>query len=210
MTDPAHIAELTGWTPYGSTWPPDGAAVDMLHPDGTVSEGVRYEHAGMWLWPPPGGRLRRDIVGWRLFHLRVPTACMDSFGGGELTGGAKQMDVQPLEVYATDSNYAVVKPPGRQFPGAVMQGDSLRQLCGLAVGIAKLFRDSGPTDDPEVLGGVQELTELLVGRLLHYQRVLVAHGIELPYTRPVTEEDMVQLLPDQADAEPSAAPDPAT
>ena len=74
------------------------------------------------------------------------------------------MEVQPLEVYATDSNYAVVKPPGRQFPGAVIQGDCLRHLCGLAVNIAQWFRDSGPTDDPEVLGGVQELTELLAGR----------------------------------------------
>jgi hypothetical protein len=24
------------------------------------------------------------------------------------------MEVQPLEVYATDSNYAVIKPPGRR------------------------------------------------------------------------------------------------
>jgi hypothetical protein len=50
MTDPEHIAGLTGWTPYGPTWPPDGATVDVLHPDGTVSEGVRYEHAGVWRW----------------------------------------------------------------------------------------------------------------------------------------------------------------
>ena len=36
------------------------------------------------------------------------------------------MDMQPLEVYAADSNYAVVKPPGRHYPGAVIQGDGLR------------------------------------------------------------------------------------
>jgi hypothetical protein len=107
------------------------------------------------------------------------------------------MEVQPLEVYATDSNYAVIKPPGRQFPGAVIQGDSLSILCSLITDIARWFRDSGPTDDPEVLGNVQELTELLVGRLLHYQQVLDAHGIGLPYTRPVTEADLVRLLPDE-------------
>ena len=117
------------------------------------------------------------------------------------------MEVQPLEVYATDSNYAVVKPPGRQFPGAVIQGDCLRHLCGLAVDIARWFRDTGPTDDPEVLGEVQELAELLVGRLLHYQRVLQAHGIELPYTLPLTEADLVRLLPDDPDAAHGAAPD---
>jgi hypothetical protein len=65
MNRPELLAELAGWTPYGSTWPPDGAAVDVLHPDGTVSEGVRYEHAGLWLWPPLYGILGRDIVGWR-------------------------------------------------------------------------------------------------------------------------------------------------
>ena len=55
------------------------------------------------------------------------------------------MEVQPLEVYADDSNYAVVKPPGRRYPGAVIQGDTLRHLCGLAVGIATWFRDAGAT-----------------------------------------------------------------
>jgi hypothetical protein len=107
------------------------------------------------------------------------------------------MEIQPLEVYATDSNYAVVKPPGRAFPGAVIQGDSLCHLCGLVVDIARWFRDVGPTDDPEVLGDVQELTELLVGRLLHYQQVLETHGIRLPYTRPITETDLVRLTPEE-------------
>jgi hypothetical protein len=111
------------------------------------------------------------------------------------------MDVQPLEVYAADSNYAVIKPPGRQFPGAVIQGDSLRHLAGLAIGVARWLRDCGPTDDPEVLGDVQELTELLVGRLLHYQRVLSAHDIELPFTQPLSEADMIRLLPMVAEGE---------
>jgi hypothetical protein len=111
------------------------------------------------------------------------------------------MEVHPLEVYATDSNYAIVKPPGRQFPGAVVQGDSLRILCEHAVTVAKWFRDIGPTDDPELLGEVQELTELLVDRLLHYQRVLAAHGLDLPYPHPVTEADLIQLLPEEAGGE---------
>jgi hypothetical protein len=121
--------------------------------------------------------------------------------------GARQIEVQPLEVYATDSNYAVVKPPGRQFPGTVVQGDSLRHLAGLAAGVAHWFRDCGPTDDPDVLGDVQELAELLVDRLVHYQRVLHAHGIGLPYSQPLTEADIVRLLPNAPDAEPDAAAD---
>jgi hypothetical protein len=106
------------------------------------------------------------------------------------------MEVQPLEVYATDSNYAVVKPPGRHFPGSVIQGDSLSNLCDMALRVAAWFRDEGSTDDPEVLGNVQDLTELLVGRLLHYQQVLAVHGIKLPYARPLTELDLIRLLPE--------------
>ncbi|AWM37592.1 hypothetical protein GobsT_44190 [Gemmata obscuriglobus] len=118
------------------------------------------------------------------------------------------MEVLPLEVYATDSNYAVVKPPGRNFPGAVIQGDSLRILCGLAVSVARRVRDHAPEDD-EFLSDLQELAQSLVGRLLHYQQVLQAHGVRLPYTRPVTDADLVQLLPEAPDAEPGAAPDTA-
>lgn len=108
------------------------------------------------------------------------------------------MDVQPLEVYATDSNYAVVKPPGRQYPGSVIQGDSLCILCGLAVSLACRVRDNQPQDD-EFLGDLQELTHSLVGRLLHYQSVLLKHGLALPYSRPLTDEDLIWILPHKTD-----------
>ena len=103
--------------------------------------------------------------------------------------------MQQLEVYAADSNYAVVKLPNRQFPGVVIQGDSLRTLCGLAVSVAEQVRDRAPEDD-EFLGELQELVESLVGRLLHYQRVLANHGINLPYAGPVTEAELIRLLPE--------------
>src|SRR4051812_15142373 len=98
------------------------------------------------------------------------------------------MNVEPLEVYASDSNYAVIKPPRRRFPGSVIQGDSLRILCGRALGIAQRVRDRAPQDE-EFLRDLQDLVDSLVGRLLHYQQVLQAHQIELPYGRPITEAD---------------------
>src|SRR6188472_627989 len=102
------------------------------------------------------------------------------------------MEVQSLEVYASDSNYAVVKPPGRQYPGSVIQGDSLFILCRLAVSMSRRVRDDESQDD-KFLGDLQELTHSLVGRLLHYQSVLKEHGIELPYVQPVTEADLIRL-----------------
>jgi hypothetical protein len=106
------------------------------------------------------------------------------------------MHVEPLEVYARDSNYAVVKPPGRRYPGSVIQGDTLSILCDAAKSIAEAVR-TGQTETEDFLGDVEELTNDLIGRVLHYQRVLDDHGIELPYGKRFTEDDLVKLLPDE-------------
>ena len=106
------------------------------------------------------------------------------------------MDVEPLEVYARDSNYAIIKPPGRHFPGSVIQGDTLRELCRLAISVGQRVRDHAAQDE-EFLGELEDLVNALVNRMLHYQRVLVAHGIEFPYSEPVTVKDLLRLLPEK-------------
>ena len=108
------------------------------------------------------------------------------------------MELRTLEVYSEDTNYAVIKPPDRNFPGAVIQGDSLSILCNLAVSIARRVRDGAP-QDIEFLGDLEDLVESLVGRLLHYQQVLQSHNIHLPYARRLTEADCIRLVPDAAD-----------
>src|SRR5262249_10668898 len=114
------------------------------------------------------------------------------------------MDVEPLEVYARDSNYAIIKPPGRRFPGSVIQGDALLELCRLAISVGGRVRVHAAQDE-EFLGDLEDLVNSLVHRLLHYQKVLVAHGIELPYSGPVTVKDLLHLLPErEIDHEPPA------
>lgn len=103
------------------------------------------------------------------------------------------MDVEALEVYARDSNYSVIKPPNRRFPGSVIQGDTLRELCRLAMNVGQRVRDQG-SQDVEFLSDVEDLVNSLVNRLLHYQNVLVAHGIEFPYSEPVTVKDLLHLV----------------
>jgi hypothetical protein len=107
------------------------------------------------------------------------------------------MDVEPLKVYARDSNYAIVKPPGRHFPGSVIQGDTLRELCRLAISVGQRVRDARILDE-ELLGDLEMLVNALVGRLLHYQRVLVAHDIEFPYSEPMTQKDLLHLVPESS------------
>ena len=115
-------------------------------------------------------------------------------------GQRDEMKREELEVFSEASNYAIVRPPGRNFPGAVIQGDSLSILCAEARAIASQVR-SLKIEDEEFLYLVQEHQDKLLGRLLHYQRVLAEHGITLPYSVPAQESDLVVLVEESPDAQ---------
>ncbi len=89
------------------------------------------------------------------------------------------IQTKSIEVFSEASNRAVVRMPGRRFPGVVIQGDSL----SLLVSAARLVREGVPQG-----GALQEtaneLFDLLSGYLAHYESVLAENGIELPYSRP--------------------------
>ena len=110
------------------------------------------------------------------------------------------MNVQPLEVYSESSNYAIVRLPGREFPGSVIQGDTLASLCGDARELSIRLRAVGPQDE-ELLWIAQRIQEQLLGRLLHYQKVLSEHGMRLPYGAPAAAEDQVVLVTPEPDSE---------
>ena len=105
------------------------------------------------------------------------------------------MEIEPLEVYARDPNYAVIRPPGRNYPGCVIQGDSLASLCRMANSIARYAANTEIADE-DFLDDVQELNNALVGRLLHYQDILSKHGIDLPHVHPFDKSNLVELLPE--------------
>ena len=108
------------------------------------------------------------------------------------------METIPLEVYSADSNYAVIKPPGRDYPGAVIQGDSLSILCKTAKSVAEKAK-ARQFDDKDFLYDLQDLLHSLLGRLAHYQQVLVEHGIDLPYSRRIEQDDFIELVPKHDD-----------
>ncbi len=90
-----------------------------------------------------------------------------------------------IEVLAQACNHAVLHLPGRAFPGAVLQGDSLAILWRLARSVRDRARQGQAAD---LLDEAEELCELLEARLRHYQAVLQAAGIPLPYGEPVAHE----------------------
>jgi hypothetical protein len=85
-----------------------------------------------------------------------------------------------IEVLSEASNLAVVRMPGRKFPGVVIQGDSLSIL----VSAAEIIRSRVPAGDEILREAAEELCRLLTHRLAHYEEVLRENGIELPYARP--------------------------
>jgi hypothetical protein len=103
------------------------------------------------------------------------------------------MKVMEIEVFSEASNHAVVKAPGRKFPGIVIQGDSLASLAALAKDLSERLRQLNVQDD-EVLSSAQELQEQILERQLHYQGVLAESGIKLPYQKPASKSDLVVLV----------------
>lgn len=90
-----------------------------------------------------------------------------------------------LDVFSEASNYAIVRMEGRNYPGCVIQGDSLSILVRGSKALLNLIRQ---TANQEAIELAEELHDALDGRLVHYERVLAAHGIDLPY-RPIPRDE---------------------
>jgi len=88
------------------------------------------------------------------------------------------MHTDTVEIFSDATNSAVMKHPGRHFPGVLVQGDTLRSLCVAADAACKASR--GRIDD-EAYAGLNELRNHLWDFLNHYKSVLDAHKMSLPF-----------------------------
>jgi hypothetical protein len=88
------------------------------------------------------------------------------------------MRVESVEIYSDASNYAVMRHPGRRFPGSLIQGDTLHGLCSRADHVCARARGSL---DAETYEELNDLRNELWDRLTHYKRILQEHKIELPF-----------------------------
>ncbi len=87
-----------------------------------------------------------------------------------------------LDVYSKATNRAVIRPPGRRFPGLVIQGDTLSALVKRARELLESARRLGHDD---LIDQAEGLSRDLDAFVKHYERVLARHGIDLPYTGPL-------------------------
>src|SRR5487761_1158853 len=102
------------------------------------------------------------------------------------------VQIATVEILSDAVNYVVLKSPGRSFPGIVIQGDSLARLYRGASEVCRLAKETGGAELQAEAGALcQELGE----RLAFYERVLSAHGIEIPYASPIAPIERA-ILPD--------------
>lgn len=92
-------------------------------------------------------------------------------------------EMQEFEVLSTATNAIVARHPGRNHPGILVQGDSLRSLLDE---VEELVGEAEAQD----MDAVKEIAGIVRGRLVdllsHYEAVLDREGREVPYTKRVT------------------------
>ena len=86
-----------------------------------------------------------------------------------------------VEIYSDATNAAVIRHPGRKFPGVLIQGDNLHHLCEQADRIARGMTREAPEYDE-----INDLRNHLWSYLTHYKSTLTEHDIEMPFSEQQT------------------------
>lgn len=91
------------------------------------------------------------------------------------------MRLEQVEIYSDASNAAVMRHPGRRFPGVLVQGDTISGLASwLSRAVAELETSSLSDEAQE---GLLYVHETLAGLAEHYSNVVSQHGIRPPLQR---------------------------
>ena len=88
-----------------------------------------------------------------------------------------KMKMESVEIYSDASNKAVIRHPGRAFPGVLVQGDTLHGM----VASLRYVMGNGAGLDEESAGRLREVAERMEEMLAHYRSVLTANHIRLPF-----------------------------
>jgi len=88
------------------------------------------------------------------------------------------MTTLQVELFTDQGNNAVVRLPGRKFPGVLIQGDSLSHLVALVKEASESLNHASRQDAEAAL---DELGSSLRETLERYESAMKAHGMALPY-----------------------------
>lgn len=87
------------------------------------------------------------------------------------------MHIEQVEIFSDRSNAAVMRHPGRSFPGCLIQGDSLNNLVH---SIREVKSESDKLSENAAYE-LFEVCEKLEDLLAHYKETLLQHRIDLPF-----------------------------
>jgi hypothetical protein len=88
------------------------------------------------------------------------------------------MRTEAVEIYSDQTNAAILRHPGRKFPGVLVQGDTLHTMCLHADRVCAKAKGALNAD---AYAELNELRNKLWGLLTHYKIVLGEHEIPLPF-----------------------------
>jgi len=88
------------------------------------------------------------------------------------------MERVEVEVFSTAVNAAIVRLPGRAFPGMVIQGDTLRTLLQDVLELQQVAEGTG---SPDLEHAISCLKDNLRQRVEVYEEALKKEGVPLPY-----------------------------
>lgn len=87
------------------------------------------------------------------------------------------MRIETVEIYSDTTNAAVIRHPGRKFPGVLVQGDTLHNLAKQADLICeKIGTGSIAFDEAD------DMRKALWALINHYKATLNAHSLKLPFS----------------------------
>ena len=90
-----------------------------------------------------------------------------------------------VDILSDASNAVVAKHSGRNFPGLLIQGDTLRTILD---DVEEIHEGAVEGDMKTVAEIAETLAERLVSFLSHYEQVLEEGGIEIPYSKLVRDK----------------------
>jgi hypothetical protein len=88
------------------------------------------------------------------------------------------MRTETVEIYSDATNSAVLRHPGRRFPGTLIQGDTQNGICKRLDSACAAAKGKFSPDDFLELN---DLRNEIRAHLNHYKSVLVEHGIPMPF-----------------------------
>ncbi len=93
-------------------------------------------------------------------------------------------EMQEFELFSSATNAVIARHLGRNYPGVLIQGDTLR---GLLSDIEELCEEPESGDLEAVQDIADDLKDRFVDFLTHYENVLEKNNIELPYVGSVRD-----------------------